>query len=118
MSIDHTMTTGEAVAATVCVKVVQLRRTQWQVLRALSEAGGRVNTRDLAARCGLVLNEVRWACNRLIGQGLVRETKQLMSQDFGDKKAHRPVSFFSMTPAGRDVAGITTSVTGTTASGG
>ncbi len=93
------------------MSLIQLRRTQCRVLWALSEANGRLHTRDLAGRCGLLLNEVRWACRWLAERGLVVETKSLMLQAFGDKTARRPVAFWAMTPAGRELARVASPTT-------
>lgn len=91
--------------------MVRLNRTQCQVLWALCAADEKLHTRDLSARCGLLLNEVRWACRWLAERGLVVETKRLMKQAFGDKIARRPVAFWSMTEAGRDLMRIASPAT-------
>ena len=82
----------------------ELRDVDCKVVQVLSQEVTAVKTRDLAVRCGLVMNEVRWACGRLKARGLVSESKRQIRQAFGDKKARKIVSVWAVTEQGRNLA--------------
>lgn len=82
----------------------ELSDTDCKVVRVLCQERSGVKTRELAVRCGLVMNEVRWACGRLKARGLVSESKRQIKQVFGDKTARKIVSVWAVTEQGRDLA--------------
>jgi predicted transcriptional regulator of viral defense system len=85
-------------------KLVRVISSALTVIRVLANSSSEMTTRDVASRSKLMMNEARWACGRLVAQGLVRRTKRRVTVIRGNTRQVRILLYWSVTESGRTFA--------------